>query len=90
MASDEWLLARCEAKNLWKERGGLLCERNIGNGSTGVSKGKVFYREWLNLRVEWRFLSVEMRNWKCEMRKTHPCKCKPRKDGAPANCGSSE
>jgi len=33
VASDEWLVARSEAKNLWKERGGLICERNMGHGS---------------------------------------------------------
>jgi len=48
VAGDEWLAARSEAKNLWKERGGLICERNMGNGSIGVSKGKVFCREWSN------------------------------------------
>jgi hypothetical protein len=33
VAGDEWLVARSEAENLWKERDGLICERNIGNGS---------------------------------------------------------
>ena len=46
VASEEWLVARSEAENLWKERGGLFCERNMWNGSIRVSKGKVFYREW--------------------------------------------
>ena len=33
VASEEWLVARPEAENLWKERGGVICERNIGNDS---------------------------------------------------------
>ena len=33
MASDERLAARSEAENLWKERGGLTCERNMWNDS---------------------------------------------------------
>ena len=33
MASDEWLVARSAAESLWKERGGLICERNMGHGS---------------------------------------------------------
>ena len=37
--------------------------RNIGNGSIGVSKGKVFCREWLNFEVEWWFQGVERRGW---------------------------
>jgi len=40
--------------------------RNIGNGSIGVSKGKVFYREWSNLGVEWSFWRVEWRRLKVE------------------------
>ena len=33
VASEEWLVARPEAENLWKERGGLICERNMENDS---------------------------------------------------------
>jgi len=33
VASDEWLVARSEEESFWKERGGLICERNIRNGS---------------------------------------------------------
>ena len=33
VASDECLVARPEGENPWKERGGLICERNIRNGS---------------------------------------------------------
>jgi hypothetical protein len=33
VASDERLVARSEAENLWRERGALICERNIENGS---------------------------------------------------------
>jgi hypothetical protein len=33
VASDEWLAARSEAENLWKEHGGLICERNMGDDS---------------------------------------------------------
>ena len=33
VASDERLVARCEAENVWKERVGLFCERNMGNDS---------------------------------------------------------
>jgi len=36
VASDVWLVARSEAENLWKERGGLNCERNMGNDSREV------------------------------------------------------
>ena len=32
-ASEEWLVARSEAENLWKGRGGLICERNMGDDS---------------------------------------------------------
>lgn len=33
----------------------------MGNGSIRVSKGKVFYREWLNCGVERAFLEGEWR-----------------------------
>ena len=33
VASDEWRAAKPEAEGLWKQRGGLICERNIRNGS---------------------------------------------------------
>ena len=42
--------------------------RNIGNGSIGVSKGKVFYREWLKFKVEWLFWRVQRQRWKVEAR----------------------
>ena len=38
VASDEWLVARSEAENLWKERGGLICGRSMGNGSRGLAR----------------------------------------------------
>ena len=36
VASDERLAARSETGKLWKERGGLVCERNIANDSRQV------------------------------------------------------
>jgi len=36
VASDERLAARSEAENLWKERGGLIGERNMWNDSREV------------------------------------------------------
>ena len=33
VASDECLVARPEAENPWKERGRLICERNMGDDS---------------------------------------------------------
>ena len=68
VASDEWLVARSAAENLWKERGGLICERNMGNGTTGVSKGKVFCREWLNFGTEWLFWRVQRQRSKVKAR----------------------
>ena len=38
VASDEWLVVRSEAKNLWKECDGLICEPNMGNGSRGLAR----------------------------------------------------
>ena len=38
MASDECLVARPEGENPWKERGGLICERNMREGSTGLAR----------------------------------------------------
>jgi len=54
-----------KVRRFWKEekegrgdsagrtREGLVVRgRNIGNGSIGVSKGKIFCREWLNFGAE--------------------------------------
>jgi len=38
VASDECLVARPEGENPWKERGGLICERNMREGSTGLAR----------------------------------------------------
>jgi hypothetical protein len=38
VASEEWLVARPEAENLWKESGALICERNMREGSTGLAR----------------------------------------------------
>jgi len=93
-----------KVRRFWKEekegrgdsagrtREGLVVRgRNIGNGSIGVSKGKVFYREWSKLGVEWQFWRIERRGWLGEIsagvleasrRVTHLCKKQNRKGWA--------
>ena len=38
VASDERLVTRPEAENLWEERGGLIDQRNMKEGSTGLAR----------------------------------------------------
>jgi len=40
---------------------GMVGDENTGNGSTYWQQGKVFYREWWNFGVEWRFSGGERR-----------------------------